>query len=57
MSIGTDANALVRGLISAAALAIIVVAVWNSKRRSIAVRAEVPGQGAAPDPNGAVAHV
>jgi K(+)-stimulated pyrophosphate-energized sodium pump len=56
MSIGSGANALVRGLIAVAAFAVIVVAVWNSKRKSIAVRAEVPGQGSAADPNGAVAH-
>ena len=37
LSIGTDANAGVRALIAIAALAIIVAAVWNSKRKSIAV--------------------
>jgi K(+)-stimulated pyrophosphate-energized sodium pump len=37
LSIGSSANAPVRTLIAVAALAIIVVAVWNSKRKSIAV--------------------
>jgi K(+)-stimulated pyrophosphate-energized sodium pump len=37
LSIGIDANAGIRALISVAAIAVIVVAVWNSKRRSIAV--------------------
>jgi K(+)-stimulated pyrophosphate-energized sodium pump len=37
LSIGTSANAPVRTLIAIAALAVIAVAVWNSKRKSIAV--------------------
>ncbi|HWG23750.1 sodium-translocating pyrophosphatase [Actinospica sp.] len=47
LSLGTGSNPTVRGLISAAAIAVIVVAVWNSKRRSIAVSAEteLPSQG------------
>jgi K(+)-stimulated pyrophosphate-energized sodium pump len=47
LSLGTESNPAVRGLISAAAIAVIVVAVWNSKRRSIAVEAEteLPSQG------------
>jgi K(+)-stimulated pyrophosphate-energized sodium pump len=57
LSIGTSHNSLARYGIAFAALAIIVVSVWNSKRRSIAVEAEVPGQGASSDEeNGAVAH-
>ena len=58
LSIGTSANAGVRALIAIAAVAIIVGAVWNSKRKSIAVKAEVPGQSnAADESDGAVAHV
>jgi K(+)-stimulated pyrophosphate-energized sodium pump len=47
LSLGTGSNPTVRGLISAAAIAVIVVAVWNSKRKSIAVEAEteLPSQG------------
>ena len=37
LSIGSGANAAVRALIAIIALAIIVAAVWNSKRKSIAV--------------------
>ncbi|GAA2034104.1 sodium-translocating pyrophosphatase [Catenulispora yoronensis] len=37
LSIGTDANAGIRALIAAAAIVVIVAAVWNSKRKSIAV--------------------
>jgi K(+)-stimulated pyrophosphate-energized sodium pump len=46
MSLGTGNKPAVRGLIAAAAIAVIVVAVWNSKRKSIAVKAELPNQGA-----------
>ena len=45
LSLGTENNPAVRGLISAAAFLVIVGAVWNSKRRSIAVKAELPSQG------------
>jgi K(+)-stimulated pyrophosphate-energized sodium pump len=45
LSLGTGSNPAVRGVISAVAIAIIVFAVWNSKRKSIAVGAEVPSQG------------
>ncbi|WP_034266484.1 sodium-translocating pyrophosphatase [Actinospica robiniae] len=45
LSLGTGSNPAVRGLIAAAAFLVIVVAVWNSKRKSIAVKAEVPTQG------------
>jgi K(+)-stimulated pyrophosphate-energized sodium pump len=44
LSLGTGNNPAVRGVIAAVATAIIVAAVWNSKRKSIAVKAEVPGQ-------------
>jgi K(+)-stimulated pyrophosphate-energized sodium pump len=37
LSIGTSANAGVRALIAIAAILVIAVAVWNSKRKSIAV--------------------
>jgi K(+)-stimulated pyrophosphate-energized sodium pump len=37
LSIGTSANAAVRALIAIAAILVIVAAVWNSKRKSIAV--------------------
>jgi K(+)-stimulated pyrophosphate-energized sodium pump len=47
LSLGTENNPVVRGLISGAAILIIVVAVWNSKRKSIAVGSESPSQGAA----------
>jgi len=47
LSLGTESNPVVRGLISGVAILIIVVAVWNSKRKSIAVSAEVPSQGTA----------
>ncbi|MGH6657798.1 MAG: sodium/proton-translocating pyrophosphatase, partial [Actinocrinis sp.] len=58
LSIGTGSSAGVRAAIAAVAFLVIVVSVWNSKRRSIAVKAEVPGQGnAADESNGAVAHV
>jgi K(+)-stimulated pyrophosphate-energized sodium pump len=58
MSVGTGANGPARAAISSVAFLVIVVAVWNSKRRSIAVKAEVPGQGnSAEEENGAVAHV
>ncbi|HTJ66207.1 MAG TPA: sodium-translocating pyrophosphatase [Actinospica sp.] len=56
LSLGTGSNPTVRGLISAAAIAVIVVAVWNSKRKSIAVSAEteLPSQGTSElDHNGA----
>jgi hypothetical protein len=45
MSLGSGHNPTVRGLIAAAAIAVIVVAVWTSKRKSIAVKAELPSQG------------
>jgi K(+)-stimulated pyrophosphate-energized sodium pump len=47
LSLGTGSNPAVRGLISAAAIVVIVLAVWNSKRKSIAVKAEteLPSQG------------
>jgi K(+)-stimulated pyrophosphate-energized sodium pump len=47
LSLGTGSNPAVRGVIAAAAIAVIVVAVWNSKRKSIAVGAEteLPSQG------------
>ncbi len=45
LSLGSGANATVRGLIAAAAFLVIVIAVWNSKRKSIAVKAELPNQG------------
>ena len=39
-------------------LASIIASVWNSKRKSIAVKAEVPGQSSSADEeNGAIAHV
>ncbi len=58
LSIGSNASAGVRAAIAAVAILIIVGAVWNSKRKSIAVKAEVPGQGTGADEsNGAVAHV
>jgi K(+)-stimulated pyrophosphate-energized sodium pump len=47
LSLGTENNPVVRGLISGVAILIIVGAVWNSKRKSIAVSAESPSQGAA----------
>ena len=47
LSLGTENNPVVRGLIAGVSILIIVVAVWNSKRKSIAVSAEVPSQGAA----------
>jgi len=56
LSLGTGSNPAVRGLIAAAAFVVIVLAVWNSKRKSIAVEAEteVPSQGnAALDHDGA----
>jgi K(+)-stimulated pyrophosphate-energized sodium pump len=58
MSIGPSSNSLARAGISAVAILVIVVAVWNSKRKSIAVKAEVPGQSSSADEeNGAIAHV
>ena len=58
MSVGVNANPLARAAIAVASIAVIVVSVWISKRRSIAVKAEVPGQGtAAGESNPAVAHV
>jgi K(+)-stimulated pyrophosphate-energized sodium pump len=45
LSLGTGNNPAVRGLIAAAAVAVIVVTVWNSKRKSIVVKAELPSQG------------
>jgi K(+)-stimulated pyrophosphate-energized sodium pump len=45
LSLGTGNNPAVRGLIAAAAIAVIVVSVWNSKRKSIVVKAELPNQG------------
>jgi K(+)-stimulated pyrophosphate-energized sodium pump len=58
MSIGTSSNPTARGLIAAAAFLVIAAAVWNSKRKSIAVSAEPVGsKGTSSDPDGAVAHV
>jgi K(+)-stimulated pyrophosphate-energized sodium pump len=58
LSIGSGASTPARIGIALAALAVIVVAVWNSKRKSIAVSAQVPGQSSSADEeNGAVAHV
>jgi K(+)-stimulated pyrophosphate-energized sodium pump len=58
MSVGAGSKPLVRAAIAVVAIAIIVLSVWNSKRRSIAVGAEVPSQGGAPgDENAAVARV
>jgi K(+)-stimulated pyrophosphate-energized sodium pump len=58
LSIGSGASTPARIGIALAALAVIVGAVWNSKRKSIAVRAEVPGQpSSADEENGAIAHV
>ena len=45
MSLGTGNKPAVRGVIAAVAIAVIVGAVWNSKRKSIAVKAELPSQG------------
>ncbi|MBR7835317.1 sodium-translocating pyrophosphatase [Actinospica durhamensis] len=45
LSLGTGSNPAVRGLIAAAAFLIIAGAVWNSKRKSIAVKPELPNQG------------
>ncbi|HEU5427877.1 MAG TPA: sodium-translocating pyrophosphatase, partial [Actinocrinis sp.] len=57
-SIGNNANAGARAAVAAVAFLVIVGAVWNSKRKSIAVKAEVPGQSnAADESDGAVAHV
>jgi K(+)-stimulated pyrophosphate-energized sodium pump len=46
LSLGSGSNPAVRGLIAAAAFLVIVGAVWNSKRKSIAVKpeTEVPNQ-------------
>ena len=58
MSIGTGSKPLVRAAISVVAVLIIVLSVWNSKRKSIAVKAEVPGQGTSSgEASSAVAHV
>jgi K(+)-stimulated pyrophosphate-energized sodium pump len=58
LSIGTSHNPLARAGIATVAIVVIVVAVWNSKRKSIAVKADVPGQSnAADESNGAIAHV
>jgi K(+)-stimulated pyrophosphate-energized sodium pump len=58
MSIGSGSNPLARAGISTVAILIIIASVWNSKRRSIAVKAEVPGQpSSADEENGAIAHV
>jgi K(+)-stimulated pyrophosphate-energized sodium pump len=58
LSIGTSRNPGARAAIAAVAFLIIVVAVWNSRRKSIAVSAETPGQGdSADESNGAIAHV
>jgi K(+)-stimulated pyrophosphate-energized sodium pump len=59
MSIGASHNSPARAGISAAAIIVIVGAVWNSKRKSIAVKAEVPGQSSSADESndGAVARV
>ncbi len=58
MSIGTSHNPGARAGIAVVAFLIIIGAVWNSKRKSIAVKAEVPGQNSAADESdGAVAHV
>ena len=57
-SIGSGANSGARAGVSAVAFLIIIGSVWNSKRKSIAVKAEVPGQSSAADESdGAVAHV
>ncbi len=57
-SIGSGSNPGARAGVAAVAFLIIIVAVWNSKRRSIAVKAEVPGQSSAADESdGAIAHV
>jgi K(+)-stimulated pyrophosphate-energized sodium pump len=45
MSLGTGNKPAVRGVIAAVAIAIIAGSVWNSKRKSIAVKAELPSQG------------
>ena len=58
LSVGTSHNPGARGGIAGAAFLVIVVAVWNSKRKSIAVKADVPGPAnSADESNGAVAHV
>ncbi|HEV2347990.1 MAG TPA: sodium-translocating pyrophosphatase, partial [Actinocrinis sp.] len=58
MSIGTSSNSPARAAIAAVAVLVIIGSVWNSKRKSIAVKAEVPGQpDAADESNGAIAHV
>ncbi|HEV2634346.1 MAG TPA: sodium-translocating pyrophosphatase [Actinocrinis sp.] len=58
MSVGTGSKPAVRALIAVVAIAIIVLAVWNSKRRSIAVGAEPGSQGTASgESSSAVAHV
>lgn len=49
MSVGTGSKPAVRALIAVVAALIIVGAVWKSKRKSIAVGAEVPSQGGSPD--------
>jgi len=45
LSLGTGSNPAVRGVIAAAAFLAIVGTVWNSKRKSIAVKPELPSQG------------
>jgi K(+)-stimulated pyrophosphate-energized sodium pump len=58
MSIGTSHNPGARAGIAVVAFLVIIGSVWNSKRKSIAVKAEVPGQSSAADESdGAIAHV
>jgi len=55
LSIGTDANAGIRALIAVAAVLVIVGAVWNSKRKSIAVSDANSDAGSGSDSGSAVA--
>jgi K(+)-stimulated pyrophosphate-energized sodium pump len=48
LSIGTSANAAVRTLIAIVAILVIVAAVWNSKRKSIAVSDSNSDSGSSP---------
>jgi K(+)-stimulated pyrophosphate-energized sodium pump len=58
LSVGTSHNPGARAGISVVAYLVIIWAVWNSKRKSIAVKADVPGpSNAADESNGAIAHV
>ena len=58
MSVGTSSKPALRAVIAVVSAAIIVLAVWNSKRKSITVGADVPSQGnGAGESNSAVAHV